>query len=69
MYTWETGCKTFTSTINKSMDEKNEYNKRIYTTRERERERACGQKKKKKKETETNIFYNWAELVNTFQKV
>ena len=31
------------------MDEKNEYNKRIYTTRERERERACGQQKKTKK--------------------
>ena len=64
MYTWETGCKTFTSTINKSMDEKNEYNKRIYTTREREREREHvvkkkkkkKEKKKKKKETETNIF-------------
>ena len=52
------------------MDEKNEYNKRIYTTREREREREREHVvKKKKKETETNIFYNWAELVNTFQKV
>ena len=53
MYTWETGCKTSTSTIYKTMKEKNKYNKRIYTNREkvrkkerereRERERACGQ--------------------------
>ena len=54
---------------NKTMNEKNEYNKRTYTKRERERERAFGQKKKKKKKREINIFYNWAELVYTFQKV
>ena len=41
---------------NKTMNEKNEYNKRTYTKRERERERAFGQKKKKKKEKRNQYF-------------
>ena len=67
MYIWETGCKTSTSTINKTMNEKNEYNKHAYTKRERERERERERAKEhvvKKK----YIFYNWAELVYTFFK-
>lgn len=40
------------------MNEKNEYNKHTYTKRERKREHVV----------KTNIFYNWAELVYTFQK-
>ena len=66
MYVWEIGCRTST-TINKTMNEKNEYNKHTYTKRERD-------KRERERERESmwsniTIFYNWAALVSTFQKL
>ena len=59
---WETGCKTSTSTINKTMDKNNEYNK-VHTPKERE---SIHQQREREREGErehvvkyNNIFITW----------